>query len=343
MVRAMDRGRADAFDNLPETSRALVRQAPRPRWVEPMLATLSEPPAPRGGWIFERKLDGVRCLIFKGSGRVEIYSRNRKPLDEAYPELHEAFMHQPGAEFVADGEIVAFRGKATSFEELQGRLGPRDSMRIRATRIPVFIYLFDLLYADGYDLRRVPLIDRKAMLERYIRFEDSIRYTDHRAGGGGDQLRQACRKGWEGLIAKRADSPYQPGRSRDWLKLKCSARQEFVIVGFTDPKGSRVGLGSLLLGYYDRGLLRYAGKVGTGFDYDLLATLRHRLEKGEQAEHPLDEEPPRMREAHWVRPALVAEIAFTEWTSDGRLRHPRFVGLRNDKPPQSIVREHPSR
>jgi bifunctional non-homologous end joining protein LigD len=190
-------------------------------------------------------------------------------------------------------------------------------------------------------LREVPLIHRKALLSEAFDFRDPLRFTQHRERDGEAYYREACREGLEGVIAKRADSIYVSRRSRDWLKFKCWEEQEFVIGGFTDPKGDRVGFGALLLGYYEDGRLRYAGKVGTGFDTGLLASLGKELSALEINHSPFAEEVKAGKGVHWVRPKLVAQVSFTQWTRDGRLRHPRFLGLRRDKNAREVVRERP--
>lgn len=333
---------SDVFDILSLQARAKLKRKPRPAWVSPMLATLTDRPFSDPAWLYERKLDGVRCLLFRGGDRVRLMSRNKKPLDAAYPELHEAIAQQRAADFIADGEVVAFEGEATSFSRLQGRLGLRDAVRARATGIEIHLYLFDLIYADGHDLTRLSVVERKAVLNARLKFNEPLRYSEHRTGDGEAFLNEACASGWEGLIAKRIGSTYQSSRSRDWLKLKCTRRQEFIIIGFTDPQGSRLGFGSLLLGYYERGRLRYAGRVGTGFNDRLLRALHARLQKIERADPPVDDPERSLRRAHWVEPKLVGEVAFTEWTPDGRLRHPAFLGLREDKPARQVVRERVS-
>jgi DNA ligase D-like protein (predicted ligase) len=206
----------------------------------------------------------------------------------------------------------------------------------------VFIYLFDLVWLDGDDLAPRPLRRRKRVLRDALSFGGVVRYSAHRNERGEELFRDACRRGLEGLIAKRADSPYVHGRSRHWLKLKCAHEQELVIGGFTAPQGSRTDFGALLVGYYEGGGLRYAGKVGTGFSQQLLARLGKELRAREQPESPFVDAAPIPRGTHWVRPELVAQVAFSEWTRDGRLRHPRFVGLRDDKPAREVVRERPS-
>ena len=217
----------------------------------------------------------------------------------------------------------------------------RDPDQARRSRVAVHLYLFDVLHVDGHDLTGLGLRQRKAVLRRLLAFRDPLRFTPHRNADGEAYWRQACRKGWEGVIAKRADAPYAPGRSGDWLKFKCVNQQELVIGGYTDPKGSRHGLGALLLGYWQGDDLVYAGKVGTGFDQELLERLRRRLASLEQDQPPFSVGRLPRAGVHWVRPELVAQVGFSEWTGDGQLRHPRFLGLRDDKRPCEVVRERP--
>jgi DNA ligase D-like protein (predicted ligase) len=207
--------------------------------------------------------------------------------------------------------------------------------------IPVCICLFDVLWAGGRDVRSRPLLERKQVLRDLLSFGGPLRYTEHRDTDGEAYYHQACQQGWEGILAKRADAPYEAGRSRDWLKFKCLNGQEFVVGGYTDPQRSRVGFGALLLGYYDDdGLLRYAGKVGTGFDRPTLTSLRDTLAADEQDSPPFAPVRGLPRSGvHWVRPRIVAQVAFSEWTPDGELRHPRFQGLRRDKAVFEVVRE----
>jgi bifunctional non-homologous end joining protein LigD len=306
-----------------------------------MKAKLTDRPFSDPDWVFERKLDGIRASVRRDGGAVTLTSRTGNDLTSAYPELVEALEAEPAAEFVADGEIVAFDGSRTSFERLQGRMGIHDPRLARMTGIRVYLYLFDLLEFEGHDLTGLPLRKRKAALRRAFSFHGPVRYTPHRNERGEELFEQACAKGWEGLIAKRADSPYRHGRSGDWLKLKCSFEQELVIGGFTPPQGSRKRFGALLVGYYEDGELRYAGKVGTGFSERTLAELGDKLQVLERPDSPFarDGLP---RRARWVEPQLVAQIAFGEWTRDGKLRHPRYLGLREDKPAREVVRERPT-
>ena len=331
------------LDSLSEAERSLLRRQRHPDWVDPMLATLTDRRFSDRDWVFERKLDGVRSLAFRDGSRVRLMSRNRKDQAFTYPEVVEALADQPTADVVVDGEMVAFDGRQTSFARLQGRMQLRDAGRARGTAIPIFYYVFDLLHLDGHDVMRLPLRRRKALLRRALGFGDPLRFLPHRAEHGERYHREACQKGWEGVIAKRASARYAHGRSGDWLKLKCVADQELVIGGFTDPKGSRTGFGALLVGHYENGELAYAGKVGTGYNDLLLRDLRREMDRLVRDDPPFrrrTDDLPR-RDVHWVEPRLVAQIGFTEWTGDGRLRHPRFQGLRRDKQAKDVVRERP--
>lgn len=310
----------------------------RPGWRSPMLATLTEDRFSSADWLYERKFDGVRALCSRDNGDVTLWSRNQNTIERSYPEIAEALAEQVGPRFVADGEIVAFNGKQTSFATLQGRIHLTDRNRIEATGVRVFYYLFDLLFFDGHDARPLPLRQRKQLLNEAFDFTDPLRFSSHRTGDGVAFYEQACARGWEGVIAKRATAPYQGGRSRDWLKFKCVRDQEFVVGGFTDPNGSRVGFGALLLGYHDGGQLRFAGKVGTGYDVAMLRHLRSALDDLTRSSSPFAE-PVRERGAHWVRPELVVQVTFAEWTGDGKLRHGRFTGIRDDKAAADVVRE----
>ncbi len=325
--------------DVPDDVRADLRKERLPSWQAPTLASLTDERFSDPDWIFERKLDGVRCLAFRDGRRVRLLTRNRQSLNGTYPELVEALTAQTCSKFVVDGEIVAFEGRRTSFARLQGRLGLTDPDEARSSGIPVFYYLFDLMHLDGESTTEVPLLWRKRLLRRSFQFDDPLRYTTHRVGDGESAFAAACRRGDEGVVAKLAGAPYAGKRSSNWLKFKCSRDQEFVVVGYTAPKGSRVGLGALLLGYHDDGALAYAGKVGTGFDTATLRSLHEQLSRTQQDTPPVTRGRIREPGAHWVRPKLVAQVAFSEWTRDGKLRHPRYIGLRTDKKPDEVVRE----
>lgn len=291
------------------------------------LATLTTEPFSDKNWIFEEKFDGIRCLAVRSNGKVSLYSRNRNRLD--FPEIVKELESKKGKDFVADGEIVAFDGKVTSFSKLQNR---------NREKLSIYYYVFDLLFFDQTSLTNEPLLERKKILKDKFPFGKKIRYTPHVKEKGEAFFQRAQTKGLEGIIGKRIDSPYRSGRTRDWLKFKTSASQEFVIGGYTDPKGERIGFGALLVGYYDKKGFQYAGKVGTGFDTTLLSSLSKQLKSREQSSCPFFLKP-KEKTAHFVRPNLMCEVGFTEWTKDGKLRHPRFLGLRKDKSAKSVKKE----
>jgi DNA ligase D-like protein (predicted ligase) len=303
------------------------------------LATLSHERFWEDGWVYERKLDGQRCLAVRTSRGTKLYSRSGRDVTVAFPEIAEALEQQASTDFVIDGEVVAFEGSRTSFARLQPRIHLNSAEKARRSGVPVYFYVFDVLRADGEDVRGEPLLDRKRRLRDLLTFEGPVRYTPHRRRGGEEYFAEACRKGWEGLIAKRDDAPYATGRTDRWLKFKCEAGQELIIVGYTDPAGSRVGLGALLLGYHDDEDLAYAGKVGTGFSDAVLRDLEKRLSRLQVKRSPCTRGKLPSAGVHWVRPELVGEVAFTEWTRAGQLRHPRFLGLRRDKDAKDVVRE----
>lgn len=333
---------SDPFASLSEDARQALRRKAQPDWIEPMLATLTDEPFSDPDWIYERKLDGVRCLVFRRGDRLRLLSRNRNSMNATWPEIVEAFDDEPCRDFVADGEIVAFEGRRTSFARLQSRIGIEDEEEARMSNVSVFLYLFDLLHLENHDTSVLPQRARKSLLKRALAFPGRIRFTPHRNASGERYFEEACRKGWEGLIAKDANAAYAHGRSRRWLKLKAVRRQELVIGGYTEPQGSRSELGALLVGYYEDDSLRYAGKVGTGFDEDDLERLGERLRDLEVEDSPFADEVPESG-VHFVRAELVGEFGFSEWTTDGRLRHPRFLGLRKDKAPEDVHRERPAK
>jgi bifunctional non-homologous end joining protein LigD len=306
-----------------------------------MLATLTDRRDFGDDWLLERKFDGERCVARKDGSEVRLESRTGKDLTGTYPEVGAAVASLRDRELVLDGEVVAFDGGQTSFSRLQQRLGVTNPSPERVAAYPVVFCVFDLLEVDGEDLRDRPLLERRARLMRAIRPSAALQLSEARRDDSQRRFAQACRAGWEGLIAKRAQAPYVPGRSRDWLKLKCVWEQEFVIGGYTDPAGSRTDFGALLVGYYEDGRLKYAGKVGTGYTAATLRDLGARLRERETPESPFVDAWPIPRGTHWTRPELVAQIGFAEWTNDGRLRQPRFLGVRDDKRPAEVVREQP--
>ena len=316
---------------LTEEERGLLRETGPPRKAEAMKAALTHERFSHPDWIYERKLDGIRCIAIRDVGAVRLLSRNDLSLNGRYPELAQVLEAERCERFAVDGEVVAFAGSQTSF----GALAERGRRRVR-----VYLYLFDILWLDGFDVRGLPLRSRKRLLRATLAFGDGVRFTPHRNHAGEAFFDEACRRGWEGLIAKRADSPYVTTRLRDWLKFKCDRAQEMVIGGYTAPKGSREEIGALLVGYHRDGELRYAGKVGTGFDRATLCDLAEQLRPLRRDTAPFaDAAATRERAVTWVEPKLVAQVGFAEWTRHGRLRHPRFRGLRFDKPASEVVRE----
>lgn len=315
-----------------------------PKDVKPELATLVDA-APEGtGWVHEIKYDGYRILAYKEGENVRLLSRNGKDWSRRFHSVVTALKGIEG-NAVLDGEVVVLDEQGlTSFQSLQRALKEHK-------KDALVYYVFDILWADGEDLRGVSLTERKSGLREMLRRSGMlegqiIRYSDHLQGNGEAFFRQACKTGLEGIICKKASSPYRGRRTRDWLKVKCGKRQEFVVGGFTEPSGSRQGFGALLLGVYKKGNhkdLRYAGRVGTGFNDATLKRLRETLDGLIEKTSPFDDGPTgrEARGVTWVRPELVAEVSFTEWTEDGRLRHPSFLGLREDKPAREVGREEP--
>jgi bifunctional non-homologous end joining protein LigD len=302
-----------------------------------MLATLVKPlvhfeTRRPGEWQYERKFDGLRSLAVRNRDQVDLYSRNRLSFNARFPEVVAALAALPAQSFVVDGELVAFDGDQTSFSLLQSSPHPQG----------LTYCVFDLLQLEGQDTTGLPLQERQHLLANTLRKgHRPLSLVKPLRGDPVHLLGRACAAGWEGLVAKRIDSVYRGGRAGDWQKLKCTASQELVIGGWTEPSRSRVGLGALLVGYYDDAAqLRYAGKVGTGFTNEFLSQLHRELTALEVPASPFFD-PVRERRVHWVRPELVGEVAFTEWTSDGRLRHPSFQGLRPDKAPSEVHREVP--
>ena len=329
------------FDVLGDEHRSKLRRRRMPDWVEPMKATLVHEAFSDPEWLFEPKLDGARCLAFvRGSG-VSLMSRNRKRMDHSYPEIVEGLAARVSEDAILDGEVVALDGEVPSFSRLQRRMHVLHPSPALLKEVPVLLYLFDVLHLAGRDTMGLPLLERKRLLAAAVDFRSPLRPVPHREAEGEAYFAEICStSGWEGLIAKRAGSEYTQSRSKDWLKFKCANQQEFVIGGFTDPQGARSHVGALLVGYYENGDLRYAGKVGTGFDRATLERLGRALARRVRKTSPFADTG--SRKANWVTPDLVAEVGYGEWTEDGLLRHPRFLGLRRDKNAKDIVRERPS-
>jgi bifunctional non-homologous end joining protein LigD len=313
-----------------------------PQTFAPQLPSLVKSPPTGRQWVHEIKYDGYRIGARVERGHVNLITRNGNDWTATFPEVVAAVKRLPLRQALVDGEAaVVLPNGTTSFQALQGVLKQHERSRL-------VYFVFDLLHLNGCDLTGLPLEERKAILARLaaeVPAADAVvRYSQHFDRDGAEVLREACRMGLEGIVSKRRDLPHEPGRSRSWLKTKCIKRQEFVIGGFTDPEGSRAGIGALLVGVNEGEHLRFAGKVGTGFTSDVLTDLRRRLNRLEQKECPFVPRPagPLGRNAHWVKPELVAEVAFTEWTEDGKIRHPSFQGLREDKPASQITREDPA-
>ena len=309
-----------------------------PRDYVPQLATLVKKPPEGEAWWHEIKFDGYRIGCRVRSGTVTLISRNGKDWTGNFPEIVTAVNKLRLQDTLLDGEVAAVLADGrTSFQALQNVLHRSEG------QAAVVYFVFDLLRHDGASLERLPLAQRHERLRMLLPHpkKGRLRLSEHIEGRGDEILRHACAAGLEGIISKRADRPYYRGRNSDWVKTKCLSRQELVIGGFTDPEGTRAGLGALLLGYYDAGNLIFAGKVGTGFTQKTATELRHMLDRLTQAGSPYAVQPPRAiaKRAHWVTPNLVCEVSFTEWTSDGMIRHPVFHGLRQDKRARDVRRE----
>jgi bifunctional non-homologous end joining protein LigD len=330
-----------------DASAALVKR-PMPLTIHPMLAESVEKPFDGAEWLFEIKWDGYRAVAFISAGKVRLVSRNQNDLTARYPELKDLPKFVHAREAILDGEVVALddEGRA-SFSLMQQRTGFRPGGRRAAEKadVPVLYYAFDLLYLDGYDWRRVPLEERKAKLASLLVAGDAVRYSDHYPEQGKALFEMAHKKGLEGILAKKRQSIYEERRSREWLKIKIKHRQECVIGGFTEPEGTRARFGSIVLGLYDgKGRLIHVGQAGSGFDQKSLEEVWKLLKKIETKKNPFYGEVEALRKVSWVKPELVAEIEYAEWTkgADGgspKLRAPVFLGLRDDKDPKDCLLE----
>jgi ATP-dependent DNA ligase len=282
---------------------------PFPEWLVPMAATLTQERFTGPEWIFERKFDGIRLLAYKNGSDVQLFSRNRLP--QNIPVINDAIKKLPNKQMILDGEITWPGGK-------------------------IAYHVFDILWLDGNSTTPLPLEERIELLDRL-----PLKAPIHRVSrlNDGAPWERAQNEGWEGVIAKRRDSVYEHRRSKQWLKMKCEMSQELVVGGFTDPQGQRVGLGALLVGYYEGDDFVFAGKIGTGFDIKLLLELRSKLDELEIPKPPFTKGTglPRIR-AHWVKPEIVIEVGFIEWTAHGKLRHPRLLGVRTGKSAREVVR-----
>ena len=311
-----------------------------PTAIVPMKSFLANTPPKGDDWLFEVKWDGVRAICFIDEKSVRMTSRTGNSCERQYPELS-VIGHQIAAkQAVLDGEIAVLdKNGVSTFGLIQPRIAVADPNTIAhlARRIPVTLFVFDLLYLDGYDLRNVPLIERKRALQSILKPSTVMRYSEHFINQGEEMLQAARATGLEGIIAKRAASKYESKRSQDWLKIKIVTQQEFIICGYTT--GERDYFSSLVLGLYENGKLVYVGNVGTGFDQSMLELIYRRIEPLTTTRSPFGETPQMLREAIWVRPELVCEVKFSNWTEEGRLRAPVFLGLRPDVEPKECVRE----
>lgn len=324
-----------------------ARKVAMPEFISPQLATLVREPPEGEEWFHELKFDGYRMLCHLNRGKVHFWSRNAKDWTEKFPNLAKALKTFPATTAILDGEIVIEDKEGrSSFQSLQQSMGKGGKPGAK-----VFVFhIFDLIFLDGFSLVKTPLRERKALLEELFASgklngpKGPLRYSDHVAGNGAQFFKQACDYRIEGIVSKLADSPYESTRTRSWMKTKCIKRQEFVLAGYTPSKKGFPGFGSLILGVYDKGKLVYSGRVGTGFSIKQRLELQKKLDRISQTSMPFAVKPkdPGLREAHWAKPQLVAEVEFTEWTADGSIRHPSFKGLREDKKPVAVIREEPA-
>jgi bifunctional non-homologous end joining protein LigD len=312
------------------------------RYAEVQLATLVDAPPEGSQWVHEIKYDGYRLLAFLANGDVRLRTRNGNDWTPKFPSISASVAKLKAKTAVVDMEAVVLDSAGKSnFQAMQGALGDGGNPQ------SIQAYVFDLLYLDGKDVTGEPLTSRKEALEGLLKkskVSKSLHYSDHVTGHGADMLAKSCAMGLEGVVSKLADSPYRPGRQKTWLKSKCIKRQEFVIIGYTDARTGPRAIGALHLGYNEHGKLKYAGKVGTGFGMKYALDLYGRLTKLRTNTPPVQNLPRSIvKAAHWVKPSLLCEVSFTEWTADGHIRHPSFQGLREDKAPQEVVKEKPVR
>lgn len=315
-------------------------KARMPEFISPQLATLQDKPPVGENWIHELKFDGYRMLCHVNGSSVRFWSRNKKDWTHKFPYLGKSVKEFPAKSFVLDGEVVAVDSKGrASFQKLQQAMKTGDAGFV--------FHVFDLLYIDGFLLTRTPLVKRKELLAELFEAvpqKSPLRYSDHLEGNGQKFFEQACEYGIEGIVSKLKSSLYDSTRSKSWVKVKCLKRQEFVIAGYLPSEKGFPGFGALVLGVYEKGKLVFAGRAGTGFTIQQRLDLRKKLDRLVRASSPFSEKPrdPGLRNAVWVSPKLVGEVAFTEWTDEGSVRHPSFQGLREDKKPTDVVREEPT-
>jgi bifunctional non-homologous end joining protein LigD len=347
-ARRLPTGKPGSRSGRPTTAALRNLPSAKPRFIEPMKAKLVEKPPATGDWIYELKFDGIRLIVIKNDQRVSLLSRNQNELAARFPEIVAAIKKLPVGECVIDGEVVALDEEGrSSFQLLQ-------ALEMEGRKSPVYFYAFDLLQLDGKSLIDLPLEARKDVLEKLCGDAgDPIRYSGAIGSDAEPLLDEVKRRGLEGLIGKQCNSVYEPGRrSGTWVKLKCVQEQEFVIGGYTPPQGARKHFGAILVGYYDKNKLVFAGKVGTGFTVKSLSMLYKKLQKEARDDCPFVDLPSKqngqwvqgitpsmMKKMHWVNPKFVAQIKFAEWTRDGKLRAPVFLGMRDDKDARKVIRE----
>jgi bifunctional non-homologous end joining protein LigD len=338
----------DALANIKGAEKAAM-----PTVIRPMLATLTDKPFESKDWVYEIKFDGYRALAFIDKGDLRLVSRNQNEMTRDFPEIGDLPQRIAAKQAVIDGEICVLDDEGRpSFSLMQQRTGfepGKPRRRTNAGGLPLVYYAFDLVYLDGYSLMRVDLEKRKELLQKILRTDGTFRYSEHFVGMGMELYEAAKQKGLEGILAKKRNSSYQQKRSSEWLKIKITQRQEAVIGGYTEPRGSRENFGSIVLGLYDKqGRLVPVGQAGSGFTQKTNAEVYKRLQKLETAKSPFSAKPDSTRGLHYVKPELVAEIKFTEWTHEGpkgglKMRAPVFMGLRTDKKPEECVFELPAR
>jgi bifunctional non-homologous end joining protein LigD len=309
-----------------------ARKARMPDIIHPMLATLVDEPFSNPEWIFETKWDGFRSICFVKNSQARFVSRNQIEMTPQYPELAGVGKQIDAKEAILDGEIVALdQDGMPRFQLLQPRVGRKSGLEALSGKGKIVYYVFDLLYVDGYDLMKCPLVERKEVLQRILRPASFIKLSEHIEGEGEAFFKQIEKFHLEGMIAKRARSPYVPKRSSDWLKVKTVQRSEVVIGGYTEPRGARAHFGALVVGLYHDQDLRYVAHVGGGFNQRTLASLYKLMQPLKTKQSPFIDAPKTNEPVQWLKPKLVAEVKFSEWTAERRLRHPVFIGLREDK------------
>ena len=320
-----------------------ARKASMPASVHPMLATLVDKPFSDSEWLFETKWDGVRAICFVRKGHARFVSRNQLEMTGQYPELANIASCIKGKEAILDGEIVALDEHGVSrFQLLQPRLGRKNAREIEslAARSRIAFYVFDLLYLDGFDVTRCTLIKRKDLLERILKPSNNVRYSDHIVAEGERLFREVAKVPLEGIVAKRIQSLYVQKRSSEWLKIKTIQESEVVIGGYTEPRKTRTHFGALVVGLYNKAKeFHYVAHVGGGFNQHSLEQVFKLLQPLRTKRCPFIEKPITNEPVQWVKPKLVAQVKFSEWTADARLRHPVFLGLREDKKPEQCVFE----